>query len=300
MIKLEELKSGKYGEFLENEPMKNHTTFKVGGPADLLMRPTTEEQIVNIVRYCNRNEIPFMVLGNGSNLLVTDKGIRGVVIKLDKNYANITFDGTKVTAQAGSLLSTVSKKSFKRSLTGMEQVSGIPGSIGGAMVMNAGAYDKEVSSVVKKVRCLTKGGDVVEFNQAQMQFGYRSSIVSKEDLIVLEVELELEKDDMDAILERFHDYDHRRTSKQPLDKNSAGSTFKRPTGYYASKLIDDSGLRGYTHKRAQVSEKHCGFVINIDDATFEEVMELIHHVQEVVKEKFGVDLEMEVKVIGEK
>lgn len=300
MIKLEELKSGKYGEFLENEPMKNHTTFKVGGPADLLMRPTTEEQIVNIVRYCNRNEIPFMVLGNGSNLLVTDKGIRGVVIKLDKNYANITFDGTKVTAQAGSLLSTVSKKSFKQSLTGMEQVSGIPGSIGGAMVMNAGAYDKEVSSVVKKVRCLTKGGDVVEFNQAQMQFGYRSSIVSKEDLIVLEVELELEKDDMDAILERFHDYDHRRTSKQPLDKNSAGSTFKRPTGYYASKLIDDSGLRGYTHKRAQVSEKHCGFVINIDDATFEEVMELIHHVQEVVKEKFGVDLEMEVKVIGEK
>lgn len=299
MNKLEKLKDGSFGEFLADEPMRNHTTFKVGGPADLIMKPTTQQQIIDIVRYCDRNEIPFMVLGNGSNLLVRDKGIRGVVIKLGKNFSDIKFDGDKVTAQSGALLSTVSKKSFKQSLSGLEQVSGIPGSIGGAMVMNAGAYDKDVSSVVTKVRCLTQKGDLLEFTNAQMQFGYRTSVVSKENLIVLDVEMQLKKDNFDDIMERFKDYDYRRTSKQPLDRNSAGSTFKRPPGYYASKLIDDAGLRGYTYKRAQVSEKHCGFVINIDDATYEEVMTLIHQVQDIIKEKYGVELETEVKIIGE-
>lgn len=299
MYKLEKLKDGSFGEFLENEPMRNHTTFKVGGPADIMMIPTTEQQVIDIVRYCNRNEIPFMVLGNGSNLLVKDKGIRGVVIKLGKNFSNIEFDGEVVRAQSGALLSTVSKKSFKQSLTGLEQVSGIPGSIGGAMVMNAGAYDKDVSSVVTKVRCLTQAGDLMEFTNAQMQFGYRTSVVSKENLIVLDVEMKLERDNFDDIMERFKDFDYRRTSKQPLDKNSAGSTFKRPPGHYASKLIDEAGLRGYTYKRAQVSEKHCGFVINMDDATYEEVITLIHQVQDIIKEKYHVELETEVKIIGE-
>lgn len=299
MYSLEELQNGQYGEYLVNEPLKNHTTFKVGGPCDILMRPKTEEEIISIVKYCNKNDIPFMVIGNGSNLLVRDKGIRGVVIKLDKNFSQISFDGDRVTAQSGALLSTVSKKSFKQDLTGFEQVSGIPGSIGGAMVMNAGAYDREVSSLVDTVRCLTRQGEVVEFTKDEMDFAYRSSRVSKENLIVLSVDFQLKKDNHDEIMERFADYDYRRTSKQPLDKNSAGSTFKRPTGYYASKLIDDTGLRGYTYKRAQVSEKHCGFVINMDDASCEDVLSLIHQVQDKVYEKYGVELETEVKIIGE-
>lgn len=299
MYNLEGLKTGQYGEFLLNEPLKNHTTFKVGGPCDILMRPKSEKEIIDIVRYCNEKQIPFMVIGNGSNLLVRDKGIRGVVIKLDKNFSEITFDGQRVIAQSGALLSTVSKKSFKQNLTGFEQVSGIPGSIGGAMVMNAGAYDREVSSLVDKVRCLTKQGQVVEYLKEEMDFSYRSSRVSKENLIVLSVEFKLEKGDHDEIMEKFADYDYRRRSKQPLDKNSAGSTFKRPEGYYASKLIDDAGLRGYTYKRAQVSEKHCGFVINIDDASCQDVLTLINQVQDKVFEKYGVELETEVKIIGE-
>lgn len=299
MYNLDELKSGKYGEYLVAEPMKNHTTFKVGGPCDLLIMPETELQIVGIVKYCSTNSIPFMVIGNGSNLLVTDKGIRGVIIKLGKNYSEISFDGNKVYAQAGALLSTVAKKSFKHSLTGMEQISGIPGSIGGAMVMNAGAYGGEISFVTCKVRCVTQEGEIVEFEKDEMEFGYRESVVSKRNLIVLDVVLNLEEGDMDEIMAAFEDYDNRRTTKQPLDRYSAGSTFKRPVGGYASKLIDDSGLRGFSYKRAQVSEKHCGFVINTSDATYEEVITLIHQIQNIVKEKFDIQLETEVKIIGE-
>lgn len=299
MYKLEELTNGNYGKFAIDEPMKNHTTFKVGGPCDLLIMPETEEQIIGIVKYCNENEIPFMVIGNGSNLLVTDKGIRGVVIKLGKNFSNIEFDGDKIYVQSGALLSTVAKKSFKRSLTGMEQISGIPGSIGGAMVMNAGAYGGEISYVAVKTRCLTRDGEVVEFGKDEMEFGYRQSVISKRDLIVLDVELQLKEGNMEDIVAAYKDYDNRRTTKQPLDRNSAGSTFKRPEGYYASKLIDDAGLRGFSHERAQVSEKHCGFVINKDDASCEEVLTLIKKVQAIVKDKFGVDLETEVKIIGE-
>lgn len=300
MYNFDELKTGQYGEFLVDEPMRNHTTFKVGGPADIMMFPGKQEEIVAIVNYANDHKIPLMILGNGSNLLVTDKGIRGIVLKIGKNYSDIKFDGEKVYAQAGALLSTVSKKSFKEDLSGMEEISGIPGSIGGAMVMNAGAYGGEVSQITSKVTCLSKEGEILVFNNEEMEFGYRQSVVSKRDLIVLDVELTLRKADPDEIMAKFKDYDYRRTSKQPLEKNSAGSTFKRPEGHYASKLIDDAGLRGFQLKRAQVSEKHCGFLINVDDATYEEMMALIKYVQATVKEKYGVDLETEVKIVGEK
>lgn len=300
MYNFDQLLTGSYGQCFLNEPMKNHTTFKVGGPCDLLIMPETEEQLIEIVRYCDSEAIPFMVIGNGSNLLVTDKGIRGLVIKLGKNFSDIKIDGDRIYAQAGALLSTVAKKSFKESLTGMEEISGIPGSIGGAMVMNAGAYGGEISFVTDKVRCLTRQGQVVEFEKDQMDFGYRQSVVSKRDLIVLDCELQLKKGDFDEIMEKFNDFDTRRTTKQPLDKNSAGSTFKRPVGGYASKLIDDAGLRGFSYKRAQVSEKHCGFLINTSDATYEEVATLISQVQKIVKDKFDIELETEVKIIGEK
>ena len=299
MYKLEELTNGEYGNFLLNESMRNHTSFRVGGPADILMLPTSEEEIKKIIDYCNQEDIPFIVIGNGSNLLVTDKGIRGVVIKLGKNFSKIEIKGDRVYAQSGALLSTVSKKSFKQSLSGMEEISGIPGSIGGAMVMNAGAYGGEISYVVDKVRCMTRKGEIQEFSRDEMEFGYRQSVVSHRNLIVLDVEIQLEKGNYDEIMAKFKDFDTKRTTKQPLDRYSAGSTFKRPVGHYASKLIDDAGLRGYTYKRAQVSEKHCGFVINMDEASYEEVMTLIGQVQNIVKEKFGVDLEMEVKVVGE-
>lgn len=299
MNDFDELINGGFGVCYKDEPMSKHTTFKVGGPADLLIMPESEQDIIDIIKYCNKKVIPFIVIGNGSNLLVTDKGIRGVVIKLGKNFSDIKFVGDRVFAQSGALLSTVSKKSFKNGLTGMEEISGIPGSIGGAMVMNAGAYGGEISFIVEKVRCLNKKGELLEFEKDEMEFGYRQSVVSKRDLIVLDVEIKLEKGNMDEIYEKFKDYDNRRTTKQPLDKNSAGSTFKRPVGNYASKLIDEAGLRGFRYKRAQVSEKHCGFIINIDDATFEEVRTLITKVQSIVKDKFDVELETEVKIIGE-
>ncbi|MDO5027567.1 MAG: UDP-N-acetylmuramate dehydrogenase [Tissierellia bacterium] len=300
MYDFDELLSGRYGKCLLDEPMAHHTTFRVGGPADLLIMPNSEEDIIEIVKYCDKKDIPFIVIGNGSNLLVTDKGIRGLVIKLGKNFSDISFDGNKLVAQAGALLSTVAKKSFKKSLTGMEEISGIPGSIGGAIMMNAGAYGGEISFVTSKVRCLDKKGQVVEFTKDEMEFAYRQSVVSKRDLIVLDVEIELEKGDYQEIEDKFKDYDNRRTSKQPLDRYSAGSTFKRPEGHYASKLIDEAGLRGFSYKRAQVSEKHCGFIINTEDATYEEIMTLIGQVQDIVKDKFGVSLETEVKIIGEK
>ena len=296
---LAELKSGKYGDFIENEAMKNQTTFKVGGPCDLLMRPKDEKEIRDIVLYCKENDIPLTLLGNGSNVLVRDKGIRGVVIKFDKNFNEISIDGEYLTAQAGALLSTASKTSFAESLEGMEGLSGIPGSVGGAIYMNAGAYGTEIKDVAYSVRCMDLDGNIHEFNNEEMDFGYRHSTVSEKDLICLTATFKLKKGNYEEIMARFKDFDYKRTSKQPLEKHSAGSTFKRPEGYFASKLIDDAGLRGYTYKRAQVSEKHCGFLINMDDATFDEVMGLITRVQDIVKEKFGVTLETEVKIIGE-
>lgn len=292
-------KGANIGEVLYMEPMKNHTTFKIGGPCDVMIMPTTEEEIVEALRIVKSNKLDYMIIGNGSNLLVRDKGLRKVVIKLHDNFSNVEVDGPHVKAQAGALLSTVSKVSMKKGLTGMEALSGIPGDIGGAITMNAGAYGSEMKDIVLFVKAIDKDLNIRVFNNEEMDFRYRNSKVQDDGLVVLETLFKLKKGDEKEIEELFQDVTFKRTSKQPLEYPSAGSTFKRPEGYFAGKLIDDSGLRGYRYKDAQVSEKHCGFVINRGNADFEQVHTLIKHVQDTVYKNYGVELETEVKIIGE-
>ncbi len=232
--------------------------------------------------------------------MVTDKGIRGCVIIISKNYDRISLDGNLLKVSAGCLLSSASKFSFKNSLTGMEEVSGIPGSVGGAVAMNAGAYGVEMKDIIKSVRLVSKDGEILEYENKDMDFSYRHSRVFDEDLIVSEAIFELEKDDQEKIYEKYDDFTNRRVTKQPLDKKSAGSTFKRPVGSFASKLIDECGLRGYRKGDCQVSEKHCGFLINNGDASYGEMIDFIEEVASIVFEKTGFKLEREVKIIGEK
>lgn len=292
-------KGANIGEVLYMEPMKNHTTFKIGGPCDVMIMPTTEEEIVEALRIIKSNKLDYMIIGNGSNLLVRDKGLRKVVIKLHDNFSNVEVDGLHVKSQAGALLSTVSKVSMKKGLTGMEALSGIPGDIGGAITMNAGAYGSEMKDVVLFVKAIDEDLNIRVFNNEEMNFRYRNSKVQDDGLVVLETLFKLKKGDEKEIEELFKDVTFKRTSKQPLEFPSAGSTFKRPEGYFAGKLIDDSGLRGYRYKDAQISEKHCGFVINRGNADFEQVHTLIKHVQDTVYKNYGVELETEVKIIGE-
>lgn len=286
-------------EILFDEPMKNHTSFKIGGPADIMLIPDTKEEIVESVKYCRDKDIPYFVMGNGTNLLVKDTGIRGAVIKIGNGFKKVDIVDNRVYCESGILLSALSKYALRESLTGLEFASGIPGTIGGAITMNAGAYDGEMKDIVTKVIALDKDNNIIELDGKDMNFRYRGSRVVDEGLIVLGVELELEKGEYSAIEERMKDLTHQRTSKQPLEFASGGSTFKRPTGYYAGKLIDDAGLRGLRHRDAQVSEKHCGFVINVGEATFEDVSTLIKTVQKIVKDKFDVSLETEIKIIGD-
>lgn len=287
------------GKVLIDEPMKKHTSFKIGGPVDILVIPGNLNEIVGSVRLCKEKNIEFKILGNGSNLLVRDKGIRGVIIKIADNFNNIDILGEILTVESGALLSTTSKFALKNSLAGFEFAGGIPGTIGGAVTMNAGAYGGEMKNVVEKVKCIDKNGEIVEFNNKEMDFGYRQSRVAEEDLIVLEVELKLEKADYDYIKDKMDDLNKKRTTKQPLTLPSGGSTFKRPEGYYAAKLIEDSGLKGRKVGDAQVSEKHAGFVVNVGNATCEDVLGLVDVVKEAVMDKFNVELEMEVKIVGE-
>ncbi|MFM1539344.1 UDP-N-acetylmuramate dehydrogenase [Helcococcus bovis] len=294
-----ELLSGKFGLATENENLKYYTTFKIGGPADILIKPDSESQLSEVVKFCKKNSIPLTVIGKGSNLLVRDKGVRGVVIALKDNFSKIEVNGLEVTAQSGALLRDVAIASFSQNLTGMESVSGIPGSVGGAIVMNAGAYGTEMIDIVKSVRCMDDEGNIKEYTNQEMDFSYRHSLASKKGLLVLSATFLLQKGENQDIQDKFNEYDYKRSSKQPLEKNSAGSTFKRPEGHFASKLIDDTGLRGFTVGDAQVSEKHCGFLINIENSTCENMLELIRQVQEKVYEKYNVKLEREVKLIGE-
>lgn len=287
------------GALLYNEPLRNHTTFKVGGEADAFLSVKTQEELVKVLQWCCEKEVPYFVMGNGSNLLVSDKGYRGLVISIGKEMAHIICEGNRITAQAGALLSTVAQTAAKNGLAGMEFASGIPGTIGGAMVMNAGAYDGEMKMVVESVTVLSQEGEVRTFSNEEMEFGYRTSRLKKEKGIVLEVTMLLQEGDKDAILGKMNDFAARRREKQPLEYPSAGSTFKRPEGHFAGKLIMDAGLRGYAVGGAQVSEKHCGFVINKGNATAEEVYTLIHDVQEKVKEAAGVTLEPEVIFVGD-
>jgi len=288
-----------FGKILFNEPMKEHTSFKIGGPADVMIIPDSEGRIVEAVKFCRENNIKYFIMGNGTNLLVKDGGIRGVVIKIANGFNRIDIDGTRVVCQSGALLSTVANRLLKESLTGFEFASGIPGTIGGAITMNAGAYGGEMKDIVLKVRALDQNNKIVELTKDDMDFRYRGSRVVDEGLVVLAAEFQLEKGEYSKIEERMKDLTHQRTSKQPLEFPSGGSTFKRPEGYYAGKLIDDAGLRGIRYGDAQVSEKHCGFIVNTGKATFHDVYMLIQTVQKIVHDKFGVLLEPEIKIIGD-
>lgn len=287
-----------YGTVLFNEPMKNHTTFRIGGPCEVLVEPETEEQILNVLNLIKENNLRYMVIGNGSNLLVKDIGIKGVVLKILDKFSEIKINGTEIIANSGTKLSKIAKISIENELKGFEFASGIPGSIGGAVTMNAGAYGFEMKDVIKSVRVIEKALTIKEYSKDEMNFKYRNSKVQDDNLIVLSVIIQLEKGNIEEITENYNEYTRLRKMKQPLEYCSAGSTFKRPVGFYAGKLINDSGLRGYRYKDAQVSEKHCGFIINRGNADFEQVYTLIKTVQDKVYEKFNVMLEPEVKIVG--
>lgn len=283
----------------QQEPMSRHTTFRIGGPADFYLCPHSTKEVQEIVEICKEENLPYFVLGNGSNLLVSDKGYRGVVIQLWKNFSDITVKDCCIQAKAGALLSKVATEALEAGLTGMEFASGIPGTIGGAAFMNAGAYGGEMKDIIKSVKVLDTQGEVRVLPKEELKMGYRTSIVKEKGYTVLSVELELSKGNREEIRNTMEDLKERRTSKQPLEMPSAGSTFKRPEGYFAGKLIMDSGLRGFSVGGAQVSEKHCGFVVNKGGATAMDVLTLIREVQRRVKEQFGVDLETEVRFLGE-
>ena len=280
---------------LFDEPMSQHTTFRIGGPADVFVMPENYEQIREVLRLCKEEKLPFFVLGNGSNLLVSDSGYRGVIIQMDRNMEEICLDGEEIHACAGALLSSVAVAARNASLTGFEFAGGIPGTIGGAAVMNAGAYGGEL----KDVLVMTREGEILTIPADKLEMGYRTSIIKTAGYLVLEAVISLKKGDEEKIRAVMKELSERRTEKQPLDYPSAGSTFKRPEGYFAGKLIMDSGLRGYRAGGAQVSEKHCGFVINAGGATAEDVRSLMDHVIRVVREKYGVTLEPEVKFLGD-
>ena len=286
-------------DILTKEYMKNHTSFKIGGSADFLVTPRTVDQIQNLIKTLKKENIPVFIMGNGSNLLVSDKGIRGVVIKLSKNFSSFSISGDEVTAQSGILLSTLSKSILNESLSGFEFASGIPGTIGGAVTMNAGAYDSEMKNIVEEVVAMDMDGNIKTFTNQEMNFRYRKSRVTDETLVVLEAKLKLEKGNIEDIKAKIDDFTVRRTTKQPLTAYSAGSTFKRPEGYFACKLIEDAGLKGIIMRNAAVSSLHSGFVINTGDATCENILELIEFIKLTVFSKFGVMLEEEVRVVGE-
>lgn len=281
------------------EPMKNHVTFRVGGPADFFVTPKNYEELSWVLKCCAKYEMPCYIMGNGSNLLVSDQGYRGVVIQLFRQLNDIQCEGNVIRAQAGALLSAVANRALEEKLTGFEFAAGIPGTLGGACVMNAGAYGGEMKDVLKSVAVLTREGERITLQKNELELGYRTSIIAKKNYIVLEAEIELEVGDAEEIKAVMDDLKERRTTKQPLEYPSAGSTFKRPEGYFAGKLIQESGLQGFQVGGAQVSEKHCGFVINKDQATAADIAELIRQVQDRVEEKFGVRLETEVKRLGE-
>lgn len=292
-------KDKNFGIILFDEPLKLHTKFGIGGPCDVFVEPTSEEELIDLIKFNHENKIETTILGNGTNILVTDKGIRGCVIVLSSKYDKIDINNNLLRVSSGALLSKASKLSFKKSLSGMEKLSGIPGTVGGAVAMNAGAYGKEIKDLIKSVRLIDRKGNIVELTNEQMNFSYRHSKVFDDDLIVSSAIFKLKKANYDTIMNTFNDYTQRRVTKQPLEKKSAGSTFKRPEGSFASKLIDECGLRGFSRGDCQVSEKHCGFIINNGEASFEQMDKFIKEVASIVKQKTGFTLEREVKILGE-
>ena len=281
------------------EPMDKHTTFRVGGPADCLVELENVEELKKVQHYLRLIEEPFFVLGNGSNLLVGDQGYRGVVLQIGPKMSSIKVDGSTITAQAGASLAGVARAAMEHGLTGLEFASGIPGTIGGGVVMNAGAYGGEMKQVVHSVTVLDKDSNELELDNETMEFGYRTSVIKNHPFLVTEITLKLEPGNPEEIRAKMEDLTSKRRAKQPLEFGSAGSTFKRPEGYFAGELIMNSGMRGYQVGGARVSDKHCGFVINTGSACAADVLDVIREVQRAVKEKFGVDLETEVVMLGE-
>lgn len=283
-----------------NEEMKNHTTFRVGGEADFLVIPYDLNDVIAIRKFTKKNNIPLTVIGNGSNLLVKDGGIRGIVLKISNVLNEIKITDTDIEVGAGLRLTKLAKIAMESSLTGLEWANGIPGTVGGAVMMNAGAYGGEMSQVIVETKYLTEDGTIKTLTNEEQKFGYRSSVFTDEiNGIIISVKIHLDKANIEKITEKMTDYIERRKEKQPLEFPSAGSTFKRPQDNFAGKLIEDAGLKGYTVGGACVSDKHAGFVINKDNATAQDILSLIENVKAKVKEISGVDLEEEVKIIGE-
>lgn len=285
---------------LFDEEMKKHTTFRIGGSADAFVSVEGAEEIQKVIEFCRDTATPYMIMGNGSNMLVGDKGIRGVVIHIGKGMSDCRIDGDKVYAEAGVLMSTLAKKILDASLEGFEFAGGIPGTLGGGIYMNAGAYGGEMKDVIESVTFIAPDGSIKTENADKLGFGYRTSIFESGGYTILSCVLKLKKGSYDEIKAKMADFNSRRTEKQPLSQPSAGSTFKRPEGYFAGKLIQDAGLMGYSIGGAMVSDKHAGFVVNKGGATAGDVLCLIEHIQKTVKEKFGVKLEPEVRLIGER
>lgn len=283
-----------------NEKMKDHTTFKVGGPADYFVTPNTEEEAARLLRLLFAEKIPFFILGNGSNVLVSDNGYRGVMVQMFKNYDDIIVEGNKITAKAGALLSKIAAKALEEALTGMEFASGIPGTLGGAVFMNAGAYGGEMKQIVSRVKLYDiQNDEIIYLSNDEMDFSYRHSILKERNCLVLEAELILEPGNKEDIHTKMEELKAARIEKQPLNYPSAGSTFKRPEGYFAGKLIQDAGLKGASVGGAMVSEKHSGFIVNTGEATASDILSLIKNVKDKVQSQFGVELEPEVLIIGE-
>ena len=294
------------GQVFENEPMKNHTTFRIGGPADIFACPQTEGGLIRGLKWCQNKGIPFYIIGNGSNLLVGDRGFRGAIFKICKNLDFLEIRETdgkdseiRVCAGAGIMLAKLAKDISSRGYTGFEFATGIPGTLGGAVTMNAGAYGGEMKQIIESVRAVDAGGEIREFSLEELELGYRTSRIQKEKLIVLSAVMRFKSGDAAAILERVDELSRQRREKQPLEYQSAGSTFKRPEGYFAGKLIQDAGLKGYRVGDAMVSEKHSGFVINAGEATAIQVRQLMADVDREVYQKFQVHLEPEVRLVGE-
>lgn len=284
----------------QDEPMREHTTFRIGGNADYLVNPANSEEAANVVRLLLANKIPFTVIGNGSNILVSDKGIRGVVVCIGDGMDYVKVTGCRIVAGAGTLLSKVAKEALTNGLSGLEFASGIPGSIGGAMVMNAGAYGSEMKDVVKSVTMLDLDTEErVIVTGKEMEFGYRTSVIKHHPYLVLEAEFELSEGSYDAIKSQMDELNAKRREKQPLEYPSAGSAFKRPEGYFAAKLIEDSGMKGYRVGGAMVSDKHSGFIVNVDNATAKDVVSVIEDVKAKVSADSNVMLEPEVIMLGE-
>lgn len=285
-----------------DEPMAKHTSFKIGGPADVFIKVDNIEELKETLDLSKKNQIPLTIIGNGSNILVTDKGIRGITAKLNLKDIEIKNENNKqiIKVEAGVPVGLLAQKLLKEEITGFEELSGIPGTIGGAVIMNAGAHGKELKDILKKVTAMDYNGNIHEFTNEECQFSYRNSRFQKEKHIILQATLELEKGNSTEIKEKMDEYMQFRKEKQPIEYPNAGSTFKRGEDFVTAKLIDEAGLKGYKIGGTQVSEKHAGFIVNVDNATAKDVIELTDYIKEKIEEKFGKKINLEIQIIGEK